>query len=138
MELPVDQIERASGRLVRRGRPDHLAAHDAFQSEMRHQPGDTVAPDLEAFAVELQPDLLRAVDAEVPGMDADDLLRQPFVILRTQGAKVGIGLAADVLVPGGGGDPQNPAHRLDPVALHMVLHEGGHFRNGRSSSAWAK
>ena len=100
--------------------------------------GRRLAADLEAFAVELQPDLLRTVDVEVPGVDTDDLLRQRLVLLRPCGAKVGIGLAANVLVPGGGGDPQNPAHRLDPAALHMGLHEGGRFRSGRSSSAWAK
>lgn len=123
MELAVDQIQRTGCYLVRRGRPDHLAAHHAFQPRPRHQPGDAVTPDLEAFAIERQPYLLRTIDAEVLGMDADNLLRRPFVILRTHGAKVGIGLAADVLVPDGGGDSQSPAHRVDPVALHMVLHD---------------
>ena len=47
---------------VRRGCPHRLAAHDAFQPETRQQPGDAVAPDLEAFAVELEPDLPRAMD----------------------------------------------------------------------------
>jgi hypothetical protein len=73
MELPVDQIERARGRLVRRGGPDRLATHKALQPEKRHQASDAVASDLEAFAVELEPDLPGAVDAEVLLVDADDL-----------------------------------------------------------------
>jgi hypothetical protein len=71
-------------------------------------------------------------------MDADGLLRQPLIFFRPYGAKAGIGLVAGVFVLGGGGDPQNPAHRLDPATLHIGLHEGGHFRSGRSSSACAK
>jgi hypothetical protein len=60
MELPVDQIERARGRLVRRGRSDRLAAHHAFDPEKPNQPGHTVARDLEALPVVLQPNLLCA------------------------------------------------------------------------------
>lgn len=138
MELPIDQIERASRRLVRRGCLHHPATHGTFQPERRHQACHAVAPDLEALAVELQPDLLGTIDTEVLLVDPDNLLRQPFVLLLSRRAKGWISLAASVFVPRGGGDPQNPAHRLDPVALHMGLHEGRHFRSGRSSSTWAK
>lgn len=84
------------------------------------QPGEAVATDLEAFPVEFIPeglrkaqDLLRPIDAEVPGVDPDDLLRQPLVLLRPCGLKIRIGLAAPVFVRAGGGDPQNSA-RLFP------------------------
>ena len=84
------------------------------------QPGEAVATDLEAFPVEFIPkglrkarDLLRPMDAEVPGVDPDDLLRQPLVLLRPCGVKIRIGLAAPVFVRAGGGDPQNSA-RLFP------------------------
>lgn len=82
MELPVDQIERASRRLVGYGRSHGLAAHHAFQPETHHQPRDAVTADLETFSVELQPDLLCAVDAEVLLVRPDDLHRQPLVLLR--------------------------------------------------------
>src|SRR3954463_9619875 len=36
------------------------------------------------------------------------------------------------------GDRQHPADRLDPVGLTMLVDEGNHDRNRRSSSAWAK
>src|SRR4051795_12431569 len=36
------------------------------------------------------------------------------------------------------GDRQHLADRLDPVDGAMLVDEGDHFRNGRSSSAWAK
>jgi hypothetical protein len=81
------------------------------------QPGEAVATDLEAFPVEFIPeglrkarDLLRPIDAEVPGVDLDNLLRQPLVFLRPRGVKIRIGLAAPVFVRAGGGDPQSPAH----------------------------
>lgn len=90
MELSVDQIERASRRFIRPGCPDHLAAHHALQPEPRHQPGDAGAADLDAFAVKLQPHLLCAVDANVLLVGADDFLRQPLILLRARGAKIGI------------------------------------------------
>ena len=51
---------------------------------------------------------------------------------------IGISLPAGMIIPSGRGDPQNPADRLDPIIADMGIHERHHFRNGRSSSAWAK
>ena len=34
--------------------------------------------------------------------------------------------------------PELAADRLDSVGLAVLVDEGGHLRNGRSSSAWAK
>jgi hypothetical protein len=39
---------------------------------------------------------------------------------------------------GGRGNLQNPADRLDPVGLTVLIYEADHLLNGRSSSAWAK
>jgi hypothetical protein len=36
------------------------------------------------------------------------------------------------------GDRQNPADRLDPISIPMLINKGDHRLNGRSSSAWAK
>src|ERR1700735_2961355 len=36
------------------------------------------------------------------------------------------------------GDRQHPADRLDPVRLAVIVDEGDHGLNRRSSSAWAK
>src|SRR3546814_13733331 len=38
----------------------------------------------------------------------------------------------------GWGDRQNPADRLDPIIIPMLINETDHRLNGRSSSAWAK
>src|SRR5690606_28488352 len=32
----------------------------------------------------------------------------------------------------------NPADRLDPISISVLINEGDHRLNGRSSSAWAK
>jgi len=62
----------------------------------------------------------------------------PGVPLRPLRQAIRIGFPAGVFVPGGWGDVQNPAHRLDPKLVHMDFHEANHFFNGRSSSAAAK
>src|SRR5260370_8004815 len=36
------------------------------------------------------------------------------------------------------GDRQHPADRLDPMRLAVIVDEGNHGLNRRSSSAWAK
>jgi hypothetical protein len=41
-------------------------------------------------------------------------------------------------VVGRRGDRQHPADRLDPVGLPMIVDEGDHVRDRRSSSAKAK
>ena len=48
-----------------------------------------------------------------------------------------VGLA-DVIMVGRRGNRQHLADRLDPVSLAMIVDEGDHGLNRRSSSAWAK
>ncbi len=45
---------------------------------------------------------------------------------------------SDALMIDGWGNRQNPANRLDPIFRTMLVYEGRHRLNGRSSSAWAK
>ena len=76
MELTVDVIEGARRGLVTHGRPDRLAADDAFQAHGLHQAGDRAAGDLKALALQLPPDLANAVDAVVRLEHAPDLIVQ--------------------------------------------------------------
>ena len=78
------------------------------------------------------------MDAEVLRKNPPDVDRQLGVPLRPLRQAIRIGFPAGVFVPGGWGDIQNPAHRLDPKLVHMDFHEANHFLNGRSSSAAAK
>lgn len=44
----------------------------------------------------------------------------------------------DMLVTGRRGDRQNPADRLDPIDVPVIVEEGDHRLNERPSSACAK
>ena len=73
LELAVDVVQRAWRRLVADRGLDRLAADHALQTHVPHQPRDRAAGDIEAFALELPPDLAHAVDVEVLLEHAPDL-----------------------------------------------------------------
>ena len=82
-ELAGDQIERAVARLVADRGPDAgLAADDASESELAHQPLDGAASHRDPLALELRPDLVGAVHLAVlvphpPDGDLQDLVPSP-------------------------------------------------------------
>jgi hypothetical protein len=115
-----------------------LSANDAFDPHRLHQPGHGASRNRDALARELLPDLPNAIDAEVLLEHPPDLNRQLGIALGASRQAIRIGLAPGVLMPGGRGDLQHSAHRLDPEVADMGLHEADHFLNGRSSSAAAK
>jgi hypothetical protein len=138
VEDPVHVIERARGRLVLHGRADRLAADDALQAEIGHQALDRAASNRDVLPVQLPPDLPHAVDLEVLDEDALDLRLQPQVPLCPCRQLRRIGAPGEVVMVGRGGDRQHPADRLDPVDLTMIVDEGDHGFERRSSSASAK
>ncbi len=99
----LTRSKRASCGLVRRCRPGHLAAHDAFQPQLAINRATGSRPTLKPSRLSCSQTSF-AIDASF-GVDPDDLLRQRHP-LRPRRAKVGSALQ-DVLMPGGGGDPQN-------------------------------
>ena len=56
-----------------------LAAHHALQIQIVHQPGHPITANPDAFTIELAPDLLDAVDAEVVAVYPSDLDLQLLV-----------------------------------------------------------
>ena len=56
----------------------------------------------------------------------------------TRRSSVGIAAASDMRIVGRRGDRQHLADRLNPVGGAVIVNEGDHRLNGRSSSAWAK
>ena len=64
--------------------------------------------------------------------------RSPASRLRARGQTGRIGTPGRMLVVGGWGNRQHLADRLDPVRPPVIVNEGDHRLNGRSSSAWAK
>src|SRR5919205_4291208 len=138
LELPVHAVQRAWRSLVALRRADGLATDDAFQAQRPHEARDRAAGDLEALALQLPPDLAHAIDPEVLLEHTLDLALEHLVSLGPLGAPGRIAALGGVLVGGGRGDRQHPADRLDPVRLTMLVDEGDHGLNRRSSSAWAK
>ena len=138
VELSVDLVERARRRLVADGCAHRLAADYALEAGIAHEPFYRASGDAKAFAVHLSPDLTYAVDAEVFGEHAQNLGLQRLVPLGAGRHPRRISPLRDVLVVGGWGDRQNPALRLDPVRIPMLIDEGRHRFSGWSSSAWAK
>src|SRR2546429_442827 len=94
--------------LVHRGALPLTADH-ALQAELAHQPGDAVTANPDVLPVQLPPDLLHAVDAEVLGVHAPDLDLQLLVA-----EPAGRGRPAPGGVVGGRGDLPHPADRLPP------------------------
>jgi len=109
-----------------------LKAHPA------HQPRHGAASDVEAFPPQLPPDLAHAVDAEVLLEHASHFDLQGFIALGPGRQPGRIAPLGDMAVVGGRGDRQHLADRLDPMRLAVIVDEGDHGLNRRSSSAWEK
>jgi hypothetical protein len=83
-------------------------------------------------------DLAHAVDAEVLIEDAPDLDLQRSILPGARRQPGGIPPLGNMGVIGRGGDRQHLADRLDPMRPTMIVDEGDHGLNRRSSSAIAK
>ena len=138
LELPVDPIERTRGRRIADRGPHPLAAHDALQAHLPHQPRDRAAGDRDPLAAELPPDLAHAIDPEVLLEHAADFGLRVGIAPRPGRQLARIGAPRHMGVIGRRGDRQNAADRLDPVDGAMIVDERDHGLDRRSSSAWAK
>jgi hypothetical protein len=109
-----------------------------LQTQVPHQSRNRATGNIEAFALELPPDLADAIDPEVllkhtPDSDLHG------VVLPGAGRQLGrISSFGDMGVVGRGGDRQDLADRLDPMRPTMIVDEGDHGLDRRSSSAVAK
>ena len=72
-ELPVYLVQRVWNLLVRHRRSVRLAADDALNTHVLHQPGDCATGDIEALPIQLTPDLTHAADTPALLEDALDL-----------------------------------------------------------------
>ena len=82
-ELAVDQVGGTLVGLGGGGGAPRLAAHDPADAQLAHEPGHPVAACLDAFPLQLPPDLAGAVHLEVLLVDPHDLHLEPLV---SQGA----------------------------------------------------
>ena len=120
-EVALDQVggpvrEPTRGRGVRR-----LAPGGAADPQLAHQAGNGAASYLDAFAVQLAPELAGSVDVKVRAEHTSDLDLQLLVTKTPRRGRAGPGH-----VVGGGGDRQQLADRLDPELCLVVLDVGDH------------
>src|SRR5438309_11457260 len=115
LELAIDPIERAWSALVADGRALWLAADDALQAEVTHEPLDRAAGDRKALPTHLPPDLPHAVDLEVLIENPQDLRLQNIVPLFACRSAPWFTTLANTLVIGRRGDLKQTADRLDPI-----------------------
>src|SRR5215203_4529281 len=132
-EVALDQVGRSLAHLSRERGSLALTAHDAAQFQVVHEPGHPVTANLVTFAVELTPDLLYAVHAEVVAVDARDLGLQMFVAELSR-----CGRTREHRVVGGWRDLQCLTDRLDSPALAVSADELHDFLGRRGSSSAAK
>src|SRR5919202_89619 len=90
--------------------------------QLHHESGDPITAHGDALAVELAPDLLDAVHAEVAAVHASDVGLQPLIAQLP-----GRGPARDRGVVRGWGDLQGPADRLDPPEPAVSANEAHAF-----------
>ena len=79
LELPIDPIQRTRCRGVAEGGSHRLAAPHAPQAKASHQAFDGAAGDLDAFALQLPPDLVSTIHLEVGLPDALNVGNQKFI-----------------------------------------------------------
>src|SRR3954467_2719502 len=137
-ELPIDAIERTRGGRIADCGADPFAPHHALQTHRLHQARYGAASDRGPFPEKLSPNLPDAIDAEVLLVHAPDFGPQSDIALGPGRQLTRIGAPGGVGVITRRGDRQNAADRLDPVAGAVLVDEGDHGLNRRSSSAWAK
>ncbi len=115
LKAPFDEVERSFGAIAR-GRNDleSSTTSDTRKAHFSHRSLHGASSHRDAFLVERDPDLLRAVDEEVLVIDAENLGLQLFVSQCTSRSKLGLLSSSSVQVVGSWGDGQDPAHRLDP------------------------
>jgi hypothetical protein len=131
-------VQWARRGLIADGRANGFAADHTLQAHLTHQSLHSAAGNRDALALHLSPDFAHAVDSEVLREHAGDLGLQLHVTTGSGRKLLGIAPLRHTLVIGGWGDRQDFADRLDPIAIVVIVDEGDHRLNGRSSSAWAK
>ena len=137
-ELAIDPIKRARHLRISHGGALCLASAHTLQALLAHQPLDGAARHSNALAIELQPDLVCAVDLQVGVPHTLNLRHQHRIALGSQRAQAWLPLTCGMKPVRGWGNLQDAADRLDPKLLAVLVDEGLQDLMRRSSSAWAK
>ena len=112
-ELTVDEVARTRQLVVAEGRSlETPAAPGAQQSLVLHEPLNGASSDRHLLAVQLFPDLARAVNGEVVVVDTGDLGLQLVITVPSRARGTGLGR-----VVGGGSKLQCLADWLDSPSI---------------------
>ncbi len=125
-EWPVSPVPRDRRELG-------LATHDATEPKLAHQPGDGATCDPDAFAVQLRPHLVDAVDAKVVPVHPCDLGLQHGITDRPYRER-----PCFRGVVGTRGELQHTADRLDPEPTPVLVDVNDHLLVPPSSSVAKK
>src|SRR3982750_3029051 len=137
-ELPIDAIERTRGGRIADCGADPFAPHHALQAHRAHQARYGAASDRGPFPQKLSPDLPDAINAEILLVYPPDFGPQGDIAPGPYRQFARIGTPDGVGVIRRRGDRQNAADRLDPVDGAVLVDEGDHGLNRRSSFARGK
>ena len=128
------QLARVSGKSgiaeeLRYRCPQRLAPDRPPKAHIPHQPRHRAASGADALPPQLTPNLTHAIDTKVLLEHAPDLDLQIGVSADPVGQTGGIGSPGEMGAISRRGDRQNPADRLDPVGLTMIVDERNHGLN---------
>src|SRR5215211_7298366 len=129
-EVALQQVTRPlERRLVGDRRPALLAAADALERFLAHQPRHVVTADLDVTTLQLLPGLADAVDRAVALAGRVDLLDELLVFECAAGR-----LPRPARVVPAHRHADRPTDRLDPESVPPLLHVAAHLRRLGSSS----
>ena len=123
---------------IRHGSAYNLATSDASQALFAHEALDRAARHGNAFAFELPPDLLCAIDLHIEMPNPFNLRQQDVIALGACAAQLGLPLMGSMAAIRRRGHLQDRAGGLDPEAFSVTIDERPYGFSRRSSSACAK
>lgn len=138
IELPVDPVTQTSQGFVWPGGTDDLLTTHACQPHSLHQSFNGAIGYLNAFAVELAPDFVGAVDLQIRIPGPSDLAHQNVIAFGTRAAPLGMTLSGCMMPVGRRGDLQYRADRFDHAGIPMPINISVYDFSLWSSSACAK
>ena len=121
LELPIDPIQLPRRFVVTDRGADHLAAHDTPQTRPPHESLDRSTGHHDAFAAQLPPDLVGAIDLQVDLPDALDLRHQGPITPHSLAALFRIAPQSDMTSVARRGNLQLPAYRLSPEGITILV-----------------
>src|SRR5690606_31726446 len=137
-EGPIDTVQSAILQLVGDRSSDAFTAYNAAQAEVAHESFGRTTRHLDAFAIELLPHFVGAVNAIVLVPHALHFRLQRLVAFRPFRTTLRLAFSCLLFVVCRRGDRQDCADRLDPESVLVLVDVGDHHLRRRSSSAWAK